>query len=67
MVDAAQEQPLGAVTDTLPVPADEPKDCEAGEMLYVQTGVPAACETVNVWPAMVMVPVRVVVVLAETE
>ena len=63
---AVQLQPVPAVTVTVPVVAtDEVRLEDVGEMVNVQ-GAPA-CVTVNVWPPIVSVPVReVVLVLAAT-
>ena len=57
---AVQLQPVPAVTATLPVvAADVVRFDEVGEIVNVQ-GAPA-CVTVNVLPAIVIVPVRDVV------
>jgi hypothetical protein len=62
---AVHPQPVPAVTETVPVRAEEETEMLLGEMLNVQ---PAACVMVNVCPATVSVPVReAVVVLAATE
>ena len=63
---AVQLQPVPAVTVTVPVAAvDVVRFDEVGAIVKVQ-GAPAWV-TVNVWPPIVMVPVRdVVVVLAAT-
>ena len=66
LLEADHEHPVPTVTDTLPVPADEPKEVLVGEMEYEHD-----CPdwfTVKVWPAMLSVPVlEEVVVLAATE
>ena len=63
---AVQEQPAPAVTPTLPLLALEATDALGDEMEYVQGA--AAWLTVRVWPAIVKVPVReVVLLLAATE
>jgi len=66
LLTAVQLQPVPAVTVTVPVAAtDVVKFDEVGEIANVQ-GAPA-CVTVNVWPAIVSVPVReVVLVFAAT-
>ena len=66
LLAAVQLQPVPAVTVTVPVAAaDVVKFDEVGEIANVH-GAPA-CVTVNVWPAIVMVPLRdVVPVLAAT-
>jgi hypothetical protein len=63
---AVQLQPVPAVTVTLPVVAtDDVRFDDVGEIVNVQ-GAPA-CVTVNVWPPIVIEPVRdVVPVLAAT-
>ena len=63
---AVQLQPVSAVTVTEPVAAtDDVRLDDVGEIVNVQ-GAPA-CVTVNVWPPIVIVPVREVVpVLAAT-
>lgn len=53
---AVQLHPALAVTATVPVPVVEAALAEAGEIVGVH-GTPA-CVTVNVLPAIVMVPVR---------
>jgi hypothetical protein len=65
LLTAVQLHPLGAVTLTLPVPPLAGKDALVGEIEYVQLGAPSvpACVTVRVWPAMVRVPVRELVLL----
>jgi hypothetical protein len=63
---AVQLQPTPAVTLTLPLLALDATDALEAEREYVQGA--AAWLTVKVWPAMVIVPVRdVVVLLAATE
>ena len=63
---AVQLQPMPAVTPTLPVLALDTTDALEAEMEYVQGA--AAWLTVKVWPAIVKVPVReVVLLLAATE
>jgi hypothetical protein len=65
LLTAVQLQPVPAVTVTVPVVADEVGFDDVGEIVKVQ-GTPA-CVTVNVWPPIVIVPVReLVVVLAAT-
>ena len=60
LLTAVQLQPVPAVTVTVPVvAADDVRLDDVGEIVNVQ-GTPA-CVTVNVWPAMVSVPVRDVV------
>ena len=63
---AVQLQPVPAVTVTVPVVAvDDVRFEDVGEIVKVH-GAPA-CVTVNVWPLIVIVPVReVVLVLAAT-
>src|SRR5439155_1214563 len=56
VVVAVHEQPVGAVTPTVPDPPPTTTACVAGESVEVQ-GTPA-CVTVNVLPATVSVPVR---------
>ena len=63
---AVQLQPTPAVTLTVPLLALDTTDALEAEMEYVQGA--AAWLTVKVWPAIVKVPVRdVVVLLAATE
>ena len=63
---AVQLQPTPAVTLTVPLLALDTTDALEAEMEYVQGA--AAWLTVKVWPAIVKVPVReVVLVLAATE
>jgi hypothetical protein len=58
---AVQAQPAAVVTATVPVAADaELKFAVVGEMLNVHGGTPGWV-TVNVWPPIVIVPVREVV------
>jgi hypothetical protein len=66
LLTAVQLQPAPAVTVTVPVvAAADVRFDDVGEMVNVH-GAPA-CVSVNVWPAMVRVPVRdVVLVLAAT-
>jgi hypothetical protein len=52
---ADQEQPVGAVTETVPVPPPLGSDALPGEIEYVQV-IPLSV-TVKVWPAMVKIPV----------
>ena len=60
LLTAVQLQPVPAVTVTVPVAAtDVVKLDDVGEMVKVQ-GAPA-CVTVKVWPPIVIVPVRDVV------
>ena len=57
---AVQPQPVPAVTVTLPVvAADDVRFYDVGEIVNVQEA--PACVTVNVWPPIVIVPVREVV------
>ena len=66
LVVAIHAQPAPAVTPTLPLPALEINEAVVGVIAYVQ-GAPL-CVTVNVWPAIVIVPVReLVLLLAATE
>jgi hypothetical protein len=61
-----QVQPDPQVTLTEPVPAAGVKKLLVGEMVYVQAW--PCWVTVKVWPPMMRVPVRaVMVVLADTE
>ena len=63
---AVQPQPMPAATLTLPLLALDTTDALEDEVEYVQGA--AAWLTVKVWPAIVIVPVRgVVVLLAATE
>jgi len=65
LLTAVQLQPAPAVTVTVPVVADDVGFDDVGAMVNVQ-GTPA-CVTVNVWPPIVIVPVReLVLVLAAT-
>ena len=65
LLTAVQLQPVPAVTVTVPVVAAEVGFNEVGEIVNVQ-GAPA-CVTVNVWPPIVIVPVReLVLALAAT-
>ena len=62
---AVQLQPVGVVTLTVPLPPLDVNDWLVGEIVKVQ-GMPP-CDTVKVWPAIVSVPVRVLMlVLAAT-
>src|SRR5262245_15372523 len=61
---AVQAQPVAAVILTEPDPLLAVKLCDAGLMVNEQ---PLACVTVNVWPAMVIVPARCGPVFATTE
>src|SRR5687768_6964613 len=64
-LDAVQLQPAPLETVTDPVVAAAATDVALGEIENVQ---PAACVSVKVWPAMVIVPVREdVELLAATE
>ena len=62
--DAVQAQPLTAVTVTVPPPAPAPRLTLGGTTAKVHAN--ASCVTVNVWPAMVSVPVRTEPVFAAT-
>jgi len=65
LLTAVQLQPVPAVTVTVPVVAAEVGFNDVGEIVNVQ-GTPA-CVTVKVWPPIVMVPVReLVLALAAT-
>ena len=65
LLTAVQLQPVPAVTVTVPVVAAEVGFNEVGEIVNVQ-GTPA-CVTVKVWPPIVIVPVReLVLALAAT-
>ena len=57
---AVQAQPVAAVTLTVPVPAADTTLADAGEIVGAHAAA-ACCVTVNVDPAMVSVPVRLVV------
>jgi len=59
LLAAVHAHPVAAVTLLLPVPAAAVKDCVVGEIAGEQPA--AACVTVNVAPAIVSVPVRLVV------
>src|SRR5947208_7535406 len=63
-------QPLPAVTVTVPGPPWSLTGSEVGEIVYVHGGggggANAACATVNVWPAIVIVPLRPAPVLGAT-
>ncbi len=56
LLTAVHAHPAGAVTATVPVPPLDTMLCDVGEIVSVQ--VTPACVTVNVFPAMVKVPVR---------
>lgn len=56
LLDAVHVQPAGLVTLTLPLPAVGPADCVLADMAVVHDC--PACVTVNVPPAIVIVPVR---------
>jgi hypothetical protein len=63
---AVQAHPLGAVTFTLYEPPPETAAAPLAESEYVQEAPPSV--TMNVWPAMVTVPVSALeLVLAATE
>ena len=63
---AVQEHPAPTVTPTLPLLAMEATDALEAEIEYVQGA--AAWLTAKLWPAIVIVPVRkVVLLLAATE
>ena len=65
LLTAVQLQPVPAVTVTVPVVADDVGFNDVGEIVKVH-GTPA-CVTVKVWPPIVIVPVReVVLVFAAT-
>lgn len=65
---AVQEQPLAVATATVPWAPPAGTDTLAGAIEYEQAGAPPAWVRVNVWPAMVSVPVREEVpVLVATE
>ena len=67
LLDTLQLQPLPAFTVKVPLLATAPGLAPGEESEYVQ-GVAPACDTENVCPATVSVPLRgVVLVLAETE
>ena len=57
---AVQVQPVAAVTVTVPVPVADATLADAGEIVGPH-GTAACCVTVNVDPAIVSVPVRLVV------
>jgi hypothetical protein len=57
---AVQAQPVAAVTLTVPLPAADVTLADAGEIVGAHAAA-ACCVTVNVDPAMVSVPVRLVV------
>jgi len=54
------------VTATEPVPPSSDTRCESGEIENVQAAAGAACDTVNVCPPIVRVPVRAAPVLGAT-
>jgi hypothetical protein len=56
LLEALHVQPAGLVTLTLPLPAVDPADWVFAESVVVHDC--AACVTVNVPPAIVIVPVR---------
>jgi hypothetical protein len=58
---AVQAHPVGVVTDTLPVPPIAATACVDDERLKVQ--LTPGCVTVKLWPAIVSVAVRAVVVV----
>jgi hypothetical protein len=64
LLPAVQEHPGPADTATVLLPALSDKVTLVGLIEYEQTR--AACVTVNVWPAMVMVPVRALPTFATT-
>jgi hypothetical protein len=57
LLAAVHAQLLVVLTSTLRVPPLAPMSCLFGEIEYEQ-GATAACVAVNVWPAIVTVPVR---------
>jgi hypothetical protein len=59
-LEAVQEQPEPAVTLTLPLPLLELNEALVADSVYVQAVAPAWL-TLNVWPAIVIVPERDVV------
>jgi hypothetical protein len=61
---AVHEHPLPAATATVPVPPAAATVPLVGLIAKVQGGGAAAWFTVNVWPAMVMVPLRALAVFA---
>jgi hypothetical protein len=63
VADADQEQPACVVTPMVPVVAAAAIISDDGESVYVQ---PTPCVTVNVVPAIVIVPVRAAPVFATT-
>jgi hypothetical protein len=64
LLAAVQAQPVAVATLTDPVPPAAATLCEVGLRVNAQ---PLACVTVNVWSAMVIVPMRCGPVLAATE
>ena len=66
MLAAVHPHPLAATTLTLPVPPPVGNVWFAGEIEYVHPAAPPACVTVNVFPAIVSVPVRCGPLLAAT-
>jgi hypothetical protein len=67
LLDELQAQPAVAVTLTLPLPPAALNDALVAESVYVHVDEPAAWLTVKSLPAIVRVPLRVVVaVLAAT-
>jgi len=66
LLTAVQAQPVSELTFTVPVPPAEPAFTDAGEIENAQLA--PAWVTLNVFPAIVSVPVRLEVTpLAETE
>ena len=63
---AVQEQPLPADTATVPLPPDAALEKLVELIEYAHETGAAACVTLNVWPAMVMVPERAPPALAAT-
>ena len=64
---AFHEQPAPAVTATVPSVARSEISTLLGLIEYVHgAGAGAACDTVNVWPPMLIVPLRAVPVLVAT-
>ena len=67
LLTAVHAQPAVVVTVTVvPGPPAAPIDWLVGAIVYAQAGGAAACVTVNVWPAIVSVPVRSAPVFAAT-
>ena len=67
LLDAFQLHPFATVTLTLPVPLEEPNEVLVEDMEYVQEISIPDCVTVNVLPAIVIVPVRELPVFDKTE